>query len=66
MTNVKLNSNLTLGDAYDVFSNYELVIKDHVDNFMIWCGNYEDMPIKYACVVIKEVNMDINEIEVLV
>jgi len=66
MLKVKLSSELTLYEVYDVFSDYELVIRDQTDDYMIWCGNFEDMPVKYGCCVVKELNMDENEIEVLV
>ena len=59
---------LTLGELYEKFSDYdfELTIRDLVDGYVIWHGDFEDMPIKYSCGGFKELNISVNEVEVLV
>lgn len=59
---------LTLGELYERFSGYdfELTIRDSVDGYVIWYGDFGDMPIKYSCGGFKELNISANVIEVLV
>lgn len=58
----------TIGDLYEKYSACELTIRDHNDNVMLWYGEFEDMPIKYAGVVFQKctVNNYNAEIEVII
>lgn len=58
----------TIGDLYEEYSACELTIRDHDDNVILWYGEFEDMPIKYACVVFQKctVNSYDAEIEVII
>ena len=59
---------LTIGDLYEQYEACELTIRDYKDNFIIWCGDFEDMPIKYGCTGFKRafVNVCDGELEVLI
>lgn len=44
----------TLADIYNEYNACWLKIRDHNDNLIMWEGEFEDMPIKFACAGFKE------------
>ena len=57
---------MTLGDWYDTLYDYEITIHDVLDDVLLYHGDFDYLPIKFACSGYRSItiNNEDKEIEV--